>query len=403
MMSVEHLFLLLLFVTVPTFDAKPYGNYGFYSPYPPPPDQVIYDFSPLIDLNDAAADRGHRATRDLGWKDDYEDFLDGSREPTCDELRQMWHYAKRIQQRAIQTNEIQPELHPFISFSPLEEKPRSTAVGRTVEKSVKADADSTTAAASDISKEVEAFVTAGGGRFNSPANRRRMSTPHTPGKHSAAASSVPRKQEREDEEDEEAVYGVVKNHAPESSFTNPLHVRDPAKEIYGLLRERSNAVRRHEDDDEMDENVYGSIRTHEAVAANEAEEKPSYMDLLRDRLGKDADDADADAVAAGDRFGSIHLIAPTGIRNPTSFDKVRALVAANRARQQHQAKSENNPFDLIRERLMNTRLTTSAASLKGSRFVKGSSKNFRRKAARKNKQRKVRDFPLLILHYFFSL
>ena len=114
-------FALLFASSMSALDAKPYSNYGFYSPYPPPPDQVIYDFAPVqVDRDDYS---GHRSTRDSTWKDEFGAFLDGDREPTCEQLREMWHYARSLQQRAVRSGQQgreqsqSPHLPPFLAFS----------------------------------------------------------------------------------------------------------------------------------------------------------------------------------------------------------------------------------------------------------------------------------------------
>jgi len=111
-------------------------QYGFYSPFPPAGgDQVLYDFSPVTDDNNHGfhqtsnskrpqlqqqqqqqQQHGHRSTRDLAWKE-FDTFLSGEVEPSCEDLRKMWRLARQMQDDSVRTNEIRAELHPFLSYS----------------------------------------------------------------------------------------------------------------------------------------------------------------------------------------------------------------------------------------------------------------------------------------------
>ena len=93
-------------------------QYGFYSPFPPAGgDQVLYDFSPISDdsfqeqpqqpqqqlqpnqkrpQKAEQLKHGHRSTRDLAWKE-FDAFLSGEAEPSCDDLRKMWRLARKMQ------------------------------------------------------------------------------------------------------------------------------------------------------------------------------------------------------------------------------------------------------------------------------------------------------------------
>ena len=108
--------------------------YGFYSPFTPAGgDQVLYDFSPVSDDNSInhgfqqttnskrpqlqqQQQHGHRSTRDLAWKE-FDTFLSGQVEPSCEDLRKMWRLARQMQDDSVRTNEIRAELHPFLSYS----------------------------------------------------------------------------------------------------------------------------------------------------------------------------------------------------------------------------------------------------------------------------------------------
>ena len=169
------------------------------------------------------------------------------------------------------------------------------------------------------------------------------------------------------------VYGVVKTHAPSKAT---MHVRDPAKEIYSLLQEKALAAAGG-----AEEGVYGQVKTHA-----EPTRRPSYMSILEKELYGAREDEDG----GRDSFGSVKYELPSGAENeiPTtsSFEKVRAILAAEREAGDGEAYGGEGPFDLIRERLMNTPLSSSSAS---SKLGSKDNRALRRKGSRKAKQRKV--------------
>ena len=365
--------------------AKPYSNYGFYSPYPPPPDQAIYDFAPVQQV-----DSGHRSTRDsavaaAAWRDEFDAFLDGDREPTCDELREMWNYARNLQQRAVRSRQgreqqqpAQPPLPPFLAFSPLEESKEGKGSG----------------GGGSRHEANEARLEEGGSPPPQPpspprqANRRRMSTPpNTPGRGRPRPPVPPKVTNAVRGEGEgEAVYGVVKTHAPPKTT---MHVRDPAKAIYSLLKEKSllgSAGGQH---------IFGKVRAH-AQPEPQGGRAPSYMDILEEEL-YGARDGDGGGVSGGeeDSYGSVKYEVSSEDDRPrpaSSFEQVRALVAAERARTNGAAAAGEggSAFDLIRERLMKTPPPPPpSSSSSASKLRSRTNKAFRRKSSRKNRQRNV--------------
>ena len=355
---------LLLASSMSALEAKRFANYGFYSPYPPPPNQVIYDFAPVrVDGVDYS---GHRSTRDSTWRDEFGALLDGDREPTCEQLREMWHYAKSLQRRAArsrqdpESGQASSHLPPFVAFSPLEDA--ETGEG---------------GAASPGAREPRPEQKAKPPAPPRQANRRRMSTPPiTPGR--------PRPRPRPPaaaKGEAKPVYGVVKTHAPSKAT---MHVRDPAKEIYSLLQEKALSAGGAD-------GVYGQVKTHA-----DPTRRPSYMSILEKELygAREEEDADGDR----DSFGSVKYELPSGAENeiPTtsSFEKVRAILAAEREAGDGEAYEGEGPFDLIRERLMNTPLSSSSAS---SKLGSKDNRAIRRKGSRKAKQRKVCSYLKLIL------
>ena len=368
-------FTVLFASSMSVLDAKPYSNYGFYSPYPPPPDQVIYDFAPVQVVGDDYS--GHRSTRDSTWKDEFGAFLDGDREPTCEQLREMWHYARSLQQRAVRTRQgpapapgheqsTSSHLPPFVAFSPLEES-----------KMGGGDKNPSSSGTKKPHPQPKPPMPP------RQANRRRMSTPQRP-RPRPPKVSVPAPSKGE----AKVVYGVVKTHAPSKTT---MHVRDPAKEIYGLLKEKalqpessggSGGGRR----------VFGQVRQH----AQPESRRPSYMDILEKELYGAREDEDGSA-DADDSFGSVKYELPPASENDipqtSSFEKVRALIAAESDLNDDRATYEGNgPFDLIRERLMNASPSSPSAS---SKLRSKANRAFRRKSSKKTKQRNVSAMKIL--------
>ena len=114
-------FLLLLLNTwslVVTRARLPYiRSSGYYRPFPPDNNnQVMYEFAPLSSkhgqkqqqLHEADQDTKTRATRDLEWRE-FDAFISGTEEPSCADLRRMWRLAKQLQQKALESNEIQTQ------------------------------------------------------------------------------------------------------------------------------------------------------------------------------------------------------------------------------------------------------------------------------------------------------
>ena len=90
---------------------------GYYSPFPPKENRVIYEFSPLIEPislpeKETDSQSKSRETRDLAWRE-FDSFLNGDEEPSCADLRRMWRLARKLQEEAVESNEIPREMHPF--------------------------------------------------------------------------------------------------------------------------------------------------------------------------------------------------------------------------------------------------------------------------------------------------
>ena len=375
--------LTLLFASsMGALDARPHSNYGFYSPYPPPPDQVIYDFAPVQVDGDGRG--GHRSTRDSTWRGEFGAFLDGDREPTCEQLREMWHYARSLQERAQRSGrgrgperEQSSHLPPFVAFSPLEDS-RMDQSG---------EAASSSGAEEPRPKPKPKPKLPAAPAPPRQANRRRMSTPpNTPGRGRPRPRPRPRPPKvagpapAANAEAAKPVFGVIKTHAPTSKTA--MHVRDPAKEIYSLLKEKA-LLSSGNSGGGAEHRVFGQVRTHSQPTTR----RPSYMSILERELYGSARQDEGDG---RDSFGSAKYAPPSGGENdipPTSsFDKVRAIIAAESDRNDGEAYEGGGPFDLIRERLMNAPTSSSSAS---SKLTSKDNRAFRRKSSRKTKQRNV--------------
>jgi hypothetical protein len=151
-------------------------------------------------------------------------------------------------------------------------------------------------------------------------------------------------------------------------------VRDPAKEIYGLLRDRSNSRGRQQ----QQPNVYGNVRTHSPVKSDQ-----SYLDVLQQKLfGKNVNSQEETEPSYGVvRYQPENPSPASQTSVPaSSFETVRELLAANEAANPGSLGSagpeEGSSFDLIRERLLNTR----------TRNPTEQNKSLRRKNSRKRRR-----------------
>ena len=203
-----------------------------------------------------------RETRDLmGWEQ-FDSFMRGDAEPSCDDLRRMWQLAKKLH-------------------------------------------NANTAAA---------------------ASRRR---------HGAAASSVKTRDIKEENEDA-AVYGIVRTHVttttPRPPPRRPFRVRDPAKEILNLIRQR-NALRRRQRLRQQKAQLvtsyhpeqahYGQVR-YEAPSS-QPQESSSYLNQLKTKLyGGQKEEEE------GESYGVVHTAAVAPPRR-SPFDRLRDMVAQERA------------------------------------------------------------------------
>lgn len=300
-------------------EARPYSTYGFsYSPFPPPPDQqVLYEFSPLEQTFNEDSENSNKAqsrsTRDLNF-DDYDAFLDGSREPTCQELREMWNMAKRIRQRAIETNEIPQQVHPFFKEQDQKDEMRT--------------------------------------------DRRRMSVP--------TLRNINRKNIKDNNEDKDV-----------------MHVRDPAKEIYGLLKERDTESSTQV---KPEKHIFGQVKTHQEKNENEGRQG-KYFDMIRNEMYPGSDQKGGDKSIA---FGSVRQH-QSDKPYSSSFDQVRDMLNAQKTLDEDEDEQED-PFEAIRQKLMSSSHRRIGSGRKTDRLFR---KGLRRKTA-KNRRRNVSQHYLML-------
>ena len=188
-----------------------------------------------------------------------------------------------------------------------------------------------------------------------------------------------------DQNSAEEVYGVVRTSPPQQQQQqqpqqqpdNVVLVRDPAKEIYGFLRSsgRGGHLRGHQP------HVFGSVRTHAPPKT-----EPTYLDVLQQKFyGQNQENPDQ----AEPSYGVVRHHAPENSGNSGSFETVRGLMSADSSAETFNSgnsgsgNEEGSSFDLIRERLLNTR--------NRNRNNPDPEKSLRRKNSRK-RRRNVRPF-----------
>ena len=304
---------LLLIHTSLIVARKSSPNYGFYNPFPPQHDQVLYNFAPAnhdsrLDQMDSGSSSSSksRETRDLAWRE-FDHFMRGDEEPSCADLRKMWKLAKTLQKLGHRDRE---------------------AKGSVVQ-------------VRDLSKE--------------PA-------PEAP---------------------QQEVYGVLREEVattpvPRSTQYNTLRVRDPAKEIIGLLKQRS-AVRRRQkllrQRQQEQEEVYGKVEYQPPAS----KPPPSYLQFLQQELygpgSMSLASSKSDPV-----YGVVrHYSQPS---MASSYDKVRDLVSKDRASgPEEDLLKSGEAFQIIRSQLMGNRA--------GRQTSGGAQKSFRRKSDSKKRRRHV--------------
>lgn len=345
--------LILVAASVHWALTKPYPNYGIYDPFPPQGDPV-YSFSPLEDRYTSVDDdfdvSKSRETRDLSWRKDFDEFIDGTKEPSCKQLREMWHLERSIrqQQRSALPSGRRDDIVGLPSFS----------LGQ-------------------LRQASQPLLSPEGDGRGPP------SSPSVSAKFERKSNQL---QSREDEGSEDDGWTLLAK-TGKSHENDDKNVRDPAKEIYGILRERDTSSSSGQS--RMQPVVYGTIRTHQPPPSDQQEK--DYFRMVHNKLleedGIKSDDEEPGD--AEDYFGVVRYYQDEkDTSSPSAFEKVRAMLEAERG--DHEP--DNDPFEAIKEKLMNTPMTAGSSTRYLSR--KGNNKAFRRRSSKKRRRNVRRGKPI---------
>ena len=415
-MKSKHFHHLIVFVQTSLVFARTYPNYGYYNPFPPK-NQVLYNFSPLPHTtsenniyNDESSsltnnevygrrkggnssrnrynsyitvkdnsDRKHknsrfgkgRETRDLTWRK-FDVFLRGDAEPSCAELRQMWNLARKLQKQASKEN-----------------SPFSTKVGKNIhlKKHGKNASDSdnknsvttTDKKLAPTAEDVEIITN----RKNN-SDIVQSSDDRTPtnvispssGKHTSKhIRELNDANESSSSSTTEEVFGVLKTHhvpkttppTPAKSIPSPttryntFRVRDPAKEIFGIFRQRSKGLRDRQRKPQKQRNRNYHIGKVHFKPPTYKDKSTSYLELLQSKLYgvKLPNEVDGDRSSDNEVYGVVNHYSPAS-SHPSAYEKAREMVANHRGSlgfsdEALQLDSGESAFDRIREELMKTR------------------------------------------------
>jgi len=346
---------------------------GYYSPFPPKENRVIYEFSPLPEpmqapvatiIQTEPAGGKSRETRDLAWRE-FDAFLNGEEEPSCADLRRMWRLARKLQQEAIESNEIPSEMHPFKAAS-------AGSYSTTIDKSSRRREEPNQALQSN--KELQRK------KFSSAVSDK--------------ADTVAVNDEEPSEETPDQVYGIVKTHAPPQA----PQVRDPTKEILsGLWRSTSSrslpsqmsqtqnspASSRfhHTGGKKHFQPYFGRIRTHSPSSnqIGQSSEPISKLELLRNEL-YGGSRPDKSSQQQSEVYGTVHhRFNPNAAGDSSSLDTKLDLVRSILAKEEGTEVNEEskNAFDRIRDKLLNSR---------NHRVRPPKERNLRRKGSKKRRR-----------------
>lgn len=349
-MRAFHPVILILLNTWYLVNARlPYiKSSGYYSPFPPKENRVIYEFSPLIEpVPETETESKSRETRDLAWRE-FDSFLNGDEEPSCADLRRMWRLARKLQQEAVESNEIPREMHPFKAAA-------GSSYSTTIDKSSRSREEPTQASQS-----------------NKELHRKKFSADDA--------------DEPETENEQEQVYGIVKTHAPPQA----PQVRDPTKEILsGLWRSASSRSSRPSSSQNTGHHTpsggkkhfqpyFGRIRTHSQPDSSSMQSKPiSKFQLLRNELyGNSAASSNSNQPET-EVYGTVHHRFNPNAAGPdkSRLDLVRSILAKEEGMEVNE--ESKNAFDRIRDKLLNTR---------NHRVRTSKERNLRRKGSKKRRR-----------------
>jgi len=229
------------------------------------------------------------------------------------------------------------------------------------------------------------------------ANRRRFSNPTA----STTAASQQRLNEKEvnkvtadTRDSEEEVYGTVHTAPKEKqsppSNDNSMQVRDPAKEIFGLLRDRESSFHHHR----QQPPIYGNVRTH----APEKPEGNSYLDTLQQKLfGRNPNNKDS-----GESFGTVRYHVDDNNVPQSAFETVRGMMATSN-NIPGRTEDGQRAFDVIREKLMNTRQRNNPDFNNNNNINNNNNNNNTKSLRRKNSRKRRRNVSKICFDMFIFL
>ena len=325
----------------------------------------------------------YREIRDLSWRE-FDVFLRGDAEPSCAELRQMWNLARKLQK----TGSNQKPGNEHLSFhhhksgknSHYKKHGKSTS-----ERDINSVA-TTDKKLSPTDYNVDILSVNNNSGVNAPLSNDKVvinpissqktssnynstsSMRHNPinNKTVDSGSSTSSSSSSLDED----VYGIIKTHHhvpvlpttpnPAKSNTSPtsryntFRVRDPAKEIFGMFKQRSKSLRNRQRKQHNNRKYhYGKVQLETP------KNKPSsYLDLLQRKLYGTTNQEQISS--NNDVYGVVNQYASSSSdRSQSSYDKVRELLEGQGRSQGYEGDLQLHPgesaFDRIRDRLMKTR------------------------------------------------
>ena len=390
--------------------ARTYPNYGYYDPFPPK-NQVLYNFSPISESHDNnfydektrsskykysmsqgkkkdsenksynsyniiqnnkekdrnSKNRKDREIRDLSWRE-FDVFLRGDAEPSCAELRKMWNLARKLQKSEKGSNLKSGNDHIAYHHH---KSGRSTHFKKHGKYSSERDINSVATTDKKLSptdnnvdlsnakndSNLNTMSQLNDNNYNSSSTMSHISNDHNTFSNSRITSS-------NKSSSNEDVYGIIKTHHhvpvlpttpnPANSNTSPtsryntFRVRDPAKEIFGMFKQRSKSLRNRQRKQHNNRKYhYGKVQLETP------KNKPtSYLDLLQRKLYGTRDEASSN----NDVYGVVNQFASSD-RSQSSYDQVRELLASQARSQDDdlQLHPGESAFDRIRDKLMKTR------------------------------------------------
>jgi len=350
---------------------------GYYRPFPPNNNQIMYEFAPLSSNNKHGGLQQHlhdqqdstktRATRDLEWRE-FDAFISGTDEPSCADLRRMWRLAKQLQQKALESNEISQQMHhnPFTASFKAENQKSSSP--KSSSQSHHQSSRKKTKFSKSTSPEVE-----------------------DPLEQSSDTSSTSVKQSRDRTSSSDIVYGVIKTHTSPQQEALP-QVRDPTKEIlrglwgssdYSSSRRGGGGGRR------PPYHQYGRIQTHERPDSVVTPASP-FQKLQTELYGPRRTGNTKDASENTSTYGTVHRFSPktasSRVSTSSKLDQIRSMLNQespisdndNEISASSSSSPSKNAFDRIREKLMNTRVR--------ERFRTARERNLRKKGSKKRRR-----------------